>query len=58
MHIFIADITVGNNKCVVGPVCCTQGFNAVKGWDPSSGLGIYLHIQIHIHLCRSAYICM
>lgn len=38
------DVTEGNNKCGAGssqqkPVCCTNGFSAVAGWDPLTGLG-------------------
>lgn len=34
------DITSGNNRCAAqGEVCCTQGFNATAGWDPTTGLG-------------------
>ena len=42
---FINDITSGSNKCAPGPtsksasVCCAQGFEATKGWDPVTGLG-------------------
>lgn len=42
---FINDITSGSNKCAPGltsksaSVCCTQGFQATKGWDPVTGLG-------------------
>lgn len=32
------DITTGNNKCTEG-ICCPEGYNAVKGWDPATGLG-------------------
>ena len=34
------DITAGNNNCIVyGEICCQQGFDAVTGWDPATGLG-------------------
>jgi tripeptidyl-peptidase-1 len=49
---FVNDITVGDNKCTSGAnstivgnqimfegVCCEQGFNAIEGWDPVTGLG-------------------
>ena len=36
---FLNDITVGDNHCTALSVCCKQGFNATKGWDPASGLG-------------------
>lgn len=42
---FINDITSGSNKCAPGPtsksasVCCSQGFEATRGWDPVTGLG-------------------
>lgn len=32
------DITTGNNDCTEG-VCCKQGYDAVTGWDPATGLG-------------------
>jgi len=32
------DITRGNNECTEG-ICCTQGYSAVAGWDPATGLG-------------------
>jgi hypothetical protein len=34
------DITVGENNCVADvEQCCEQGFTAVAGWDPVTGLG-------------------
>lgn len=37
------DIVRGNNKCAAagsnGAVCCLQGFNAVEGWDATTGWG-------------------
>ena len=41
---FVNDITSGDNKCgrqnSVGAIyCCKQGFTAVAGWDPTTGLG-------------------
>ena len=36
---FAIDITSGNNLCVHGGTCCTQGFYAAAGWDPITGLG-------------------
>jgi tripeptidyl-peptidase-1 len=34
------DVTSGSNECTsYGHVCCSQGFTAVKGWDPVSGWG-------------------
>eukprot|EP01034_Spumella_vulgaris_P026875 gene26875-33523_t len=34
------DITVGENNCVADvALCCEQGFTAVAGWDPVTGLG-------------------
>jgi hypothetical protein len=32
----------GNNLCIAdggGGTCCSQGFYAAKGWDPTTGLG-------------------
>ena len=41
---FVNDITSGDNKCGALDsqgynTCCRQGFSAVSGWDPASGLG-------------------
>ena len=36
---FVNDIVSGNNKCSATAPCCTQGYDAVPGWDPASGLG-------------------
>ena len=36
---FVNDIVSGNNKCSASAPCCTQGYDAVPGWDPASGLG-------------------
>lgn len=41
---FVFDITTGYNKCTAvtfdsPQVCCKEGFNATKGWDPVTGLG-------------------
>ena len=36
---FTNDITSGHNLCVSTGQCCSQGFHAVSGWDPASGLG-------------------
>ena len=37
------DITSGNTKCChedgTDTICCSQGYNAVPGWDPATGLG-------------------
>jgi len=37
------DIVTGNNKCSAGgagaATCCSQGFNAVEGWDAATGWG-------------------
>jgi tripeptidyl-peptidase-1 len=36
------DITQGENNCCAGttdPVCCTYGFYAASGWDPTTGFG-------------------
>jgi len=34
------DVTQGENQCTAdGAVCCTQGFSAAKGWDPTTGFG-------------------
>jgi tripeptidyl-peptidase-1 len=35
---FTNDITSGDNKCVLGPICCAQGFTSVAGWDPTTGI--------------------
>ncbi len=36
---FIRDITEGCNFCNSNGVCCPQGYFAVSGWDPITGLG-------------------
>ena len=36
---FIKDITSGHNKCGASGACCAQGFSALPGWDPATGLG-------------------
>jgi hypothetical protein len=42
--LFINDITSGDNKCAGTGMkstvnCCPQGFTAIAGWDPVTGLG-------------------
>lgn len=36
---FIRDITAGNNNCTASDTCCSEGFYAAPGWDPTTGLG-------------------
>ena len=37
---FVNDITSGNNLCTSSiNVCCSEGYYAVDGWDPVTGLG-------------------
>lgn len=37
---YTRDITDGSNNCVASAtVCCSQGYHAVAGWDPVTGLG-------------------
>lgn len=46
---FTNDITVGKNQCIAAacwvdgycsvPLCCNEGFYALPGWDPITGLG-------------------
>ena len=36
---FARDITSGDNLCCANGKCCPQGFYAIPGWDPVSGLG-------------------
>ena len=34
------DVTSGENQCTANAaVCCSQGFHAAKGWDPTTGFG-------------------
>eukprot|EP01040_Poterioochromonas_malhamensis_P004441 gene4441-4761_t len=36
------DVTSGNTKCCASgssPSCCSSGFTALKGWDPTTGWG-------------------
>lgn len=36
----VNDVNSGHNHCTAfGSVCCAQGFQATKGWDPVTGLG-------------------
>ena len=37
--LFVNDIVSGNNLCAADGTCCTQGFHAAPGWDPTTGLG-------------------
>lgn len=43
---FYRDVSTGDNKCLKDPYeyCCLQGFSAVKGWDPVSGMILYSRI--------------
>ena len=43
---FYRDVSTGDNKCLKDPYeyCCLQGFSAVKGWDPVSGIILYSQI--------------
>ena len=38
---FVIDILLGKNNCGVGLKipCCSEGFSATTGWDPTTGLG-------------------
>ena len=36
---FVKDVTSGKNNCRSSGLCCSEGFYATKGWDPTSGLG-------------------
>lgn len=40
---FYRDVASGDNKCLKDPYeyCCLQGFNAMEGWDPVSGIISY-----------------
>jgi len=33
------DVTEGQNQCTSGGVCCSEGFYAAEGWDPTTGFG-------------------
>jgi subtilase family serine protease len=35
----VKDVVSGDNGCTASSRCCVQGFEASKGWDPSTGLG-------------------
>ena len=68
--LFTNDITSGNNFCPESPdnnppTCCQQGFNATKGWDPTTGLGsinfktfyaFYTSKQCNFVILRSLYL--
>ena len=50
---FINDIAVGHNKCVAGgAVCCTTGFQATQGWDPTTGKVQYSPVHYTPLLCQ------
>ena len=38
---FMIDVVEGQNNCAVGlrNPCCSEGFSATTGWDPTTGLG-------------------
>jgi hypothetical protein len=38
---FVIDVLLGKNNCGVGLriPCCSEGFSATTGWDPTTGLG-------------------
>lgn len=36
---FLNDITSGDIKCTGDGTCCDEGFYALPGWDPTSGMG-------------------
>lgn len=40
---FYRDVANGDNKCLKDPYeyCCLQGFTAMEGWDPVSGMIYY-----------------
>jgi tripeptidyl-peptidase-1 len=44
--LFINDIQSGHNKCTSSGTCCREGFTAVSGWDPVSGLGSVKDFQV------------
>jgi hypothetical protein len=57
---FFNDITSGDNKCcaesshILAPVCCSSGFTAINGWDPTTGLGSILLSNLLIATCTSS----
>lgn len=52
---FVKDITSGKNNCDAGDsaTCCTQGFHATPGWDPTTGLG-----SLNFDLFRNAIVAL
>lgn len=48
------DITKGNNLCVgdARVPCCSQGFHAAVGWDPTTGIKIFNIYKDAIFTCR------
>eukprot|EP00608_Synchroma_pusillum_P002961 CAMPEP_0198419158 /NCGR_PEP_ID=MMETSP1452-20131203/14_1 /TAXON_ID=1181717 /ORGANISM="Synchroma pusillum, Strain CCMP3072" /LENGTH=561 /DNA_ID=CAMNT_0044139281 /DNA_START=57 /DNA_END=1742 /DNA_ORIENTATION=- len=36
---FTNDVTSGNNLCTASKTCCSEGFYAAAGWDPTTGFG-------------------
>lgn len=37
--LFLNDIISGDIKCASDGTCCDEGFYALPGWDPTSGMG-------------------
>ena len=48
---FTRDVTAGKNNCTaLDSICCTQGFNAAKGWDPTTGFGTINHKKFKAYM--------
>jgi hypothetical protein len=50
------DITKGNNLCAggaPGASCCSEGFHATEGWDPTTGTKcFYIYMYVYPSLCK------
>jgi tripeptidyl-peptidase-1 len=58
---FTNDITEGNNLCVADGTCCSEGFYAAKGWDPTTGIYVYIYIHhciryVEMDMCIHKYL--
>ena len=56
---FYRDVANGDNKCLKDPYeyCCLQGFTAMEGWDPVSGIMSY-RLILMLHNILLLYHCI
>lgn len=56
---FFKDITSGSNKCgKMGSGCYQTGFDAVSGWDPVTGLGTPIAVDMMTYLINHEAQCL